>query len=292
LYALRDPFHRSVAVGGDATANAILVELPRNSYFTGDVVSGAVVLETTREVSTRGLTLDVLGRESTEIERGSGENRTTYRSHADHVAWRLPLAREGVVPPGRYRFPFEFQIPTDALPSYAGTHAKVEYSLTARLDVPWWPDAVWKEPLTVFFARESIRTFSRPVRFRSGGGGPEIYVELDGDRFFAQELLGCRITLLGTGEHHVRRVYVRLVGGEWARADKVEESKTRNVSEVDIPMAAVRIGEPFTFELPIPAQVFSSYRGRYSYYSYVLRLGLDIAWASDLVAETPIVIVQ
>jgi len=57
-------------------------------------------------------------------------------------------------------------------------------------------------------------------------------------------------------------------------------------------MAAVRIGEPFTFELPIPAEVHSSYRGTYSYYSYVLRLGLDIAWASDIVAETPIVIVQ
>src|SRR3990170_2055094 len=202
----------------DATGNAIRIELPRSSYFTGDVVSGAVVLETTRETSTRGLTLDVLGRESTEIERGSGDDRRTYRSRSDHVAWRVPLAPEGVVAPGVYRYPFEFQIPVDALPSYAGTHAKVEYSVTARFDVPWWPDAVFTLPLFVYFARESIRTFSRPVRFRSGEGGPEIYVELDGDRFFAREILGCRITLLGTGEHRIRRVYVRLVGGERARA--------------------------------------------------------------------------
>ena len=276
----------------DPTGNAIHIELPRSSYFTGDVVSGVVVLETTRETSTRGLTLDVLGCESTEIERGSGDDRRTYRSRSDHVAWRLPLAPEGVVAPGVYRYPFEFQIPVDALPSYAGTHAKVEYSVTARFDVPWWPDAVFMLPLFVYFARESIRTFSRPVRFRSGGGGPEIYVELDGDRFFAREILGCRITLLGTGEHRIRRVYVRLVGGEWARADSVEESGMRVISQIDIPMAAVRIGEPFTFELSIPAEGRSSYRGTYSYYSYVLRLGLDIAWASDIVAETPIVIVQ
>ena len=276
----------------DPTGNAIHIELPRSSYFTGDVVSGVVVLETTRETSTRGLTLDVLGRESTEIERGSGDDRRTYRSRSDHVAWRVPLAPEGVVAPGVYRYPFEFQIPVDALPSYAGTHAKVEYSVTARFDVPWWPDAVFALPLFVYFARESIRTFSRPVRFRSGEGGPEIYFELDGDRFFAREILGCRITLLGTGEHRIRRVYVRLVGGERARADNVEESGTRVISQVDIPMAAVRIGEPFTFELPIPAEVRSSYRGTYSYYSYVLRLGLYIAWASDIVAETPIVIVQ
>ena len=72
----------------------------------------------------------------------------------------------------------------------------------------------------------------------------------------------------------------------------MEESKTRVVSEIDVPIEAMRLGEPFTFELPIPAEVPSSYRGRYSYYSYVLRLGLDIAWATDIVAETPIVIVQ
>lgn len=256
------------------------------------MVSGTVFLETTREVSTRGLTVDILGRESTEITRGSEENETTYRSRADHVRWRQPLAAEGTIAAGSHRFPFQFQVPNDALPSYSGTHAKVEYSITARLDVPWWPDAVHTVPFYVVFARESIRTFSRPVRFRSGGGGPEVYVELDGDRFFAREVLGCRITLLRTGEHRIRRAYVRLLGGEWARADSVEESTTRAVSEIDIPIGMMRIGEPFTFELPIPAALPSSYRGRFSYYSYVLRVGLDIAWAADIVAESPIVIVQ
>jgi len=57
-------------------------------------------------------------------------------------------------------------------------------------------------------------------------------------------------------------------------------------------MGSGRIGAPFMFELPIPADVPSSYRGTYSYYSYMLRVGLDLAWTSDLVAETPIVIVQ
>lgn len=233
-----------------------------------------------------------MGRESTRIDRGSGKERTTYRSSADHIAWRLPLAPEGIVSPGRHRFPFEFQIPMDALPSYSGTYAKVEYRLTAQLDVPWWPDAVQRQTLLVYFARESIRTFLRPVRFRSGGDGPEIYVELDGNRFFAEERIGCRITLLKTAGKTIRRVYARLVGGEWAQAEGVAETASRVVSEIDIPMGMVRVGEPFMFEVPIPADVPSSYRGKHSYFSYVLHLGLDIAWAADLVAETPIVIVQ
>jgi len=275
-------------------ANRIWVELPRDSYYTGDVVSGTVGLQVDKPVDARGLYLDVLGREATEITRQQGKHSVTYRSQADLIAWRAPLHVAGVVPPGQQRFPFQFQIPVYGLPSYIGIHAKVTYKVTARLDVPWWPDATWEQPVYVFFARESVRTFSKPVRFWSGGapGGPQVYVELDGDRFFAREMIGCRITLLRLGEHRVRRVYVRLVGGEWARAQNTEETTTKRVAELDIPMGAIRVGEPFTFEIPIPADVQSAYRGTYSYYSYLLQIGLDIAWATDLVAETPIVIVR
>ena len=273
-------------------ANRIWVELPQPSYFTGDVVSGNVVLETDKGVDARGLFLDILGRESTVITRQQGKQSVTYRSHADLLGWRMPLHGPGVAPPGVQRFPFQFQIPVYGLPSYKGTHAKVEYGVTARLDVPWWPDAVAVQPISVFFARPSVRTYSDPVRFRSGGGGPEIYVELDGSRFFARELIGCRITILRIGDHRVRRVYVKLIGGEWARAQNAEERTTSTISELDIPMGTIRVGEPFAFEIPIPADVQSAYRGTFSYYSYILQIGLDIAWATDLVAETPLVIVR
>jgi len=273
-------------------ANRIWIELPQASYFTGDVVSGTVALETDREVDARGLSLDILGREATVITRQQGKSSVTYRSHADLIAWRVPLHGPGVVPAGVQRFPFQFQIPVYGLPSYTGPHASVSYGLTARLDVPWWPDARHSVPVYVFFAHQSVRTFSDPVRFRSGGGGPEIYVELDGTKFFAREMIGCRITILRLGDHRVRRVYVRLIGGEWAHAQNQTETTKATISELDIPMDRVRVGEPFAFEIPIPADVQSDYRGTYSYYSHLLQIGLDIAWATDLVAETPLVIVR
>jgi len=57
-------------------------------------------------------------------------------------------------------------------------------------------------------------------------------------------------------------------------------------------MEQIRVGVPFTFEIPIPADVASSYRGTYSYCSYMLQVGLDIAWGLDIIAQTPIVIVR
>src|SRR6266702_3326923 len=232
----------------------IAVELPRVAYYTGEVIEGTVVIEPTREVSSRGLYVDFKGTEDTVITRGSGKDSHTYRSSATIVQWRLPLRGEGPLPAGTYRFPFKFQIP--------------------------------------LYDRPSVRTYAQPVRFRSGGEGPEVYVELDGDRFFARELIGCRITLNRTGNARIRRVYTRLIGGEWARADGQQETTETYRTEVAVPMDQIRVGVPCTFEIPIPADVASSYRGTYSYYSYALHIGLDIAWGFDIVAQTPIVIVR
>ncbi len=273
----------------------IEVELPRNSFFTGDVVEGTVVVETTREVNSRGIYLDFLARERTQITRSAGKTTVTYTNHNDFAAWRMNLQGPTNLAPGTYRLPFKFQIPPAGLPSYTGRNAWVAYSIEARLDVPLWLDAVWKGDLFVFYDRSSVRTFSQPVRFQSGDtgpNGPQVYVELDGDRFFARELIGCRITLLRLGEHRIRHAYARLTGGEFARAQSAEETSTTYKTEVDIPFENVQVGVPFTFEIPIPAEVQSAYRGMYSYYNYLLTIGLDIAWASDLAATTPVVIVR
>ncbi len=270
----------------------ISVELPKTAYYTGDVLEGTVVLETTKDTPSRGLYVDFSGKEVTAITRSAGKQTVTYRSEATLVSWRLPLQGEGTVAPGTYRYPFRFQIPLQGLPSYRGPHARVEYTLTARLDVPLWLDTVWSSEIFVFYDRPSVRTYSNPVRFRSGGDGPEVYVELDGDRFFAREMLGCRITLLRTGDHRIRRLYAQLLGSEFAQAQSQREQVTTFRTEVDVPAEEIKLGIPFTFEIPIPADVQSAYRGTYSYYSYVLRLGLDIAWGADLVAQTPIVIVR
>src|SRR5207253_10077750 len=134
---------------------------------------------------------------------------------------------------GTYRCPCRFQMPEQGRPSYAGRHASVKYILAARLDVPLWLDTVWKTEIFVFYARPSVRTYAQPVRFRSGGEGPEVYVELDGDRFFARELIGCRITLNRTGNARIRKVYTSLIGGERAWADGQQETTECTSPELD-----------------------------------------------------------
>src|SRR2546426_362676 len=105
-------------------ARAIVVELPRTSYYTGDVIEGTVVVEASRDVSSRGLYVEFTGTEETVITRQQGKESRTYRSSATVVQWRLPLRGEGTLPAGTFRVPFRVQIPLHGLPSYAGRHAK------------------------------------------------------------------------------------------------------------------------------------------------------------------------
>src|SRR2546428_13193647 len=208
-------------------ARAIVVELPRTSYYTGDVVEVTVLGETSRDVSSRGLYVERTGAEETVITRQQGKQSHTYRSSANIVQWRLPLRGEGTLPAGTFRFPFRFQIPLHGLPSYAGRHANVKYVLTARLDVPLWIDTTWSTEIFVFYDRPRVRTYAQPVRFRSAAEGPQVYVELDGDRFFAREVIGCRITLSNIGTTRVRRVYTRLIGGGGAGGGGQGETAAR-----------------------------------------------------------------
>src|SRR5206468_5114082 len=76
-------------------AREIVVELPRTAYYTGEVIEGTVVVEASRDVSSRGLYVDFTGTEETVITRQQGKESRTYRSSATVVQWRLPLRGEG-----------------------------------------------------------------------------------------------------------------------------------------------------------------------------------------------------
>src|SRR5437899_10534629 len=109
-----------------------MVELPRMSYYTGEVIEGTVVIETTREVSSRGLYVDFTGTEETVITRSAGKTTVTYRSKATIVQWRLPVRGEESVKPGTYWHQFRSHNPAHTLPLYSGRPASVKYILTEQ----------------------------------------------------------------------------------------------------------------------------------------------------------------
>src|SRR5438132_485911 len=75
------------------------------SYYTGEVIEGTVVIETTREVSSRGLYVDFTGTEAAVITRRAGADRLPDhiepgREHPDPTGL-YPAPRRGVGEGGR-----------------------------------------------------------------------------------------------------------------------------------------------------------------------------------------------
>src|SRR5256884_9101475 len=114
-------------------SRSITVELPRLSYYTGEVIEGTVVIETTSEAKSRGLYVDFTGTEETQITRQSGKTSHTYRSTATLVQWRPPPRGEEPAPPRTHPYPLRFPNPEPGPSSHAGRHARVKYIPTARL---------------------------------------------------------------------------------------------------------------------------------------------------------------
>src|SRR5436305_14967609 len=92
-------------------AREIVVELPRTAYYTGEVIEGTVVVEASRDVSSRGMYVDFTGTEETVITRQQGKEARTYRSSATVVQWRLPLRGAGGVPAGAVGCLFRLAVP-------------------------------------------------------------------------------------------------------------------------------------------------------------------------------------
>src|SRR2546427_10864419 len=117
-------------------ARAIVVELPRTSYYTGDVIEGTVVVEASRDVSSRGLYVEFTGTEETVITRQQGKQSHTYRSSANIVQWRRALPGEGTLPAGTFRFPLRVQVTLHLLHRDSGTPAEGQVIPDTQHEVP------------------------------------------------------------------------------------------------------------------------------------------------------------
>lgn len=134
--------------------------LDPDEYRAGETVRGHVQVDVSKAVRTRGVRVYLEGTEKTVIteSRGTGKNRRTVTYSETNMiisegyvlfggqavgtlkaigetlsggASRYPLLKAG-----RHRWPFEFKLPDDALPSFKGVYTKVRYGISAEVDIP------------------------------------------------------------------------------------------------------------------------------------------------------------
>lgn len=273
--------------------NQITIDLPTETYLPGEVVKGTVNLSIDKTVKARNVKLGIIGLEKTRVTVNSGKYSTTYRetNHIikEEVILKGPDYDKNLeLHPGNFTFTFEFKIPENAPPSYKGLNASITYELNSRVDVPMWKDIVDKKSFIVSKKRKDMDLLTQPANFQSDNFSqpndkkPGFSVELKKVRYVIGEVIEGSITLQNMAASKIRKIDIKLLGVEYARAQRHSRNVTLNKEKIEIPIHEIFEQMPKQFNLPIPKEVPPSYECKLSNFRWAIEVGLDIALRKDV----------
>lgn len=137
---------------------------PGATYLTGELVSGHIVLDTSKEKNVRGLyfsakgTAHVQWSESRSRRDTRGKHVTvhdTYSNSEDYFNFEFSIlgARRSDIrldiPAGHHRYPFKFQLPHNIPSSFEHHYGYVRYTVKGVIDRPWRFDHECKAAFTI-----------------------------------------------------------------------------------------------------------------------------------------------
>jgi hypothetical protein len=281
------------------TMKKIAVELQREVFLPGETVSGTVHLQIDKPVNAREIRLDVEGVEHTFITVSHGKSSHTYHERNHIIKTRITFqhnldVQSQELEQGYYNFPFEFVIPPKGLPSYHGRNVKITYTLKARVDIPLWFDIKDEKEFYVVRNREDLRRYNKPIHFQSENylnledSKPGFYVEFPKIGFYAGKSIEGTITLCNMQTCKIRKIEMRLIGIEHAKAAKYQRNYKRTKYESELFTDDIIEAMPMRFNFPIPKSAFGSYEGKYSNFRWAFEVQLDIPLKFDVKARCPI----
>ena len=242
------------------TRNKIWVELVSQNgtgyYVGGDVVYGKVHLNCIVPFSCNGIILKVKGKEAVffqeTISKHDDETNTTKTTIVDHKDEKIffdqtlvPYPTGGLINPGQYEYPFEYQLPIDlpgCLKLEGGDKndgskykAKIEYKLIATVDVNFAHDLKGKTRLVI---NEKFDKALKPASKHDckkfmGGATLDCNLELNKNAYFAGERVLARLVANSNSTKETRKIKCQVIHKVVLRADghKKELSFTESRSD-------------------------------------------------------------
>nr|MDO8097703.1 zinc-ribbon domain-containing protein [Candidatus Njordarchaeota archaeon] len=284
----------------------VVINLQKAAYVPGEELSGTVYVSLEKQVSQRSATIILTGKEITEVNYTtmvqSGKTSTTHTKTAveesvflhQESPMAIPTDLKGKIGPGNFNFPFRFMLPQGLLATYKGRHARIRYSVSAKIDVPLWVDVTGSSEFEV------VTYGSRDVQppptsacsdswgnLQSGG----ISFTLERCEYGRGEVLSGKCDFRNPGSKDLRKIDVALrwietvtAQGHGATTEVMEQ-----VAEVPIQGRVAQGTSPFNIRIPQDAP--PTYESTLSSVRCILSTNLDIAWAGDVTAKQTIKIV-
>jgi hypothetical protein len=261
------------------------IVLPKRDYEAGETIEGHVVIWCDKDYKANSVTIRFVAREHTRIVVSSGDSSTTYREEEVYNNEITVLKQEGDIYPGEERLPFRFIVPVGTPSTYHGTWGNIEYTLEAKIDIPWAFDVVSKGEINVKSYHQPPQ--SRHVRVMSDKKEyPDLQVEILSDVVCIGDDLQFKVCV--SDEKNIRGLRVEVVNRQWAKARRVKRDGDNVVLRKFFPENQFRANSWINMRLKTGAKVPTTFSTPLMTSKILLKITMDIPWNFDTSIYVPI----
>lgn len=204
----------------------IELHLSPDPLHPGARITATLTLVSKSETPCNGISMTFSGAEWRYHRTDEKGDRSRKVYHRREIVEREARFRGRTLSVGAHTRKAVFELPEDAPPSYASELGGIEYEVEARVDIPWWPDAVRSWSVPVVLPPSAIPAQKRAVR-RTSERTPK------GDRVLVEASVATPevavrgrlegvVSLSNLGAGRVSRVEIDLVGVERALVESTE----------------------------------------------------------------------
>ncbi|XP_063830293.1 arrestin domain-containing protein 3-like [Ostrinia nubilalis] len=139
----------------------IMLDSPTGAYYSGQTVNGRVIFELTKVKTIRGIFVKFHGfcsvhwttQKSRRVNDRTEHYTVSHDSHEEYINLKMYILgsknAEHKLNPGKYEYPFTFQIPDSCPSAFEGSHGHVRYELKVVADRAYKTDQEIFHPLRV-----------------------------------------------------------------------------------------------------------------------------------------------
>ncbi|KAL6465486.1 hypothetical protein MHYP_G00256190 [Metynnis hypsauchen] len=289
-----------------------------NTFTSGDLVQGRVFLEVAKEAKINYLYIKCKGDADVSWTEGSGDDKDTYHAHERYFKLKQvfiedpskPAKKEpnviittgetygNVVRPGRHVFPFIFQLPSGNMPrSFKAPSGSVMYILEVRLGRSWKMDRTAKIEINFvpridagvnLMSPQSAAIDKKMKLFTSGSAS--MRATIDRMSYMQGDVIRVSTSVENSSSRQLKLKYkLEQIQGFYAQGHSTHSYKTIfKVVGDPVPTGSKQI---VNTDLKIPSNLELTLANcSIIKLEYILKVYLDVPYASDPEIKFPVII--
>ncbi len=284
--------------GTNRRGQGLDIVLEEDAYRPGERVDGVIQVDVDVDVEEPKqfdrLELIVRGREHVKNTMGGRHGGGFLWEKKTLFEVEKCLAEHDALSPGRQVYPFSFALPSDLPPTHYGYWAKVEYTITARVDIPGALDMRTKGTFPVRLDAGRLLADAAPLVLQTDAeeGRPRLECVFDRDRYRAGETIDGELTVWNPSGKEIRKATIGFNYVQKRNVRGQRDSSIKKGFDHTIPGDQIHEGSTLSFRICVPDAIPGSYTGTLSALVWKVEVRLHVLMGRDTTCQTTLTIYQ